>query len=85
MHRALHIQEILIHIFSFYSAGWGLLYHDANSYLVALARTCKTFKEPALDMIWAELSNLTPLVRCLPGTSWVESEGVSQLKFYIDI
>ena len=42
-----------------------------------------TFKEPALDMIWAELDNLTPLVRCLPTESW-ENEaghGVRRLRF----
>ena len=93
MHHALHIEEILVHIFSFCNtikrrrsprpARRELWY--ANGYLVTLAGTCKTFKEPALDMIWAELNDLTPLVRCLPATSWVESEGVSQLKFYIDV
>lgn len=31
-----------------------------------LARTCRTFKEPALDVLWSELVDLAPLVRCLP-------------------
>ena len=41
------------------------------------------FKEPALDMIWAELNDLTPLVRCLPDASWVELEGVRQSRSYM--
>ncbi|KAF8551995.1 hypothetical protein OG21DRAFT_1466340, partial [Imleria badia] len=85
MHHAFHIEEILINIFSFCHTfrirrpprgptrrqRW-----YANSDLAALARTCRTFKEPALDMIWAELNDLTPLVRCLLEASWIESEGV---------
>ncbi|KAH0826882.1 hypothetical protein J3R83DRAFT_4428 [Lanmaoa asiatica] len=31
-------------------------------------------------MIWAELNDLTPLVRCLPEESWIKSEGVYSLK-----
>ncbi|KAN0090753.1 hypothetical protein V8E55_004319, partial [Tylopilus felleus] len=34
----------------------------------ALARTCRTFKEPALDTLWSELSDLRPLARCLPNS-----------------
>ncbi|KAF8447203.1 hypothetical protein L210DRAFT_3390514 [Boletus edulis BED1] len=35
--------------------------------LPALARTCKAFRDPALDILWAELYSLAPLIRCLPG------------------
>ncbi|KAG2042316.1 hypothetical protein BDR03DRAFT_945032 [Suillus americanus] len=34
--------------------------------LAALARTCKTFKEPALDILWKRLDGLEPLILCLP-------------------
>ncbi|KAF8434373.1 hypothetical protein L210DRAFT_3410851, partial [Boletus edulis BED1] len=34
--------------------------------LAALVRTCRTFKEPALDVLWSELVDLTPLPRCIP-------------------
>ena len=92
MHQALQIEEILINIFSFCYVKRRLprrlarrqLWY-ANSRVAALARTCKTFKEPALDMIWAELDDLTPLVRCLSEASWVESEGVRRYELYIDV
>jgi hypothetical protein len=91
MLHALQIEEILLDIFSYcYTLvrrwpprttrrqRW-----YANVHLVALARTCKTFKEPALDMIWADLDDLTPLIRCLPETSWVELEGVRTFRSYL--
>lgn len=31
-----------------------------------LARTCKVFKEPALDILWSELGSLLPLIRLFP-------------------
>ncbi|KAI9567219.1 hypothetical protein HD554DRAFT_1008927 [Boletus coccyginus] len=87
MHHALHIEEILLSVFSYcYTNEYRLRSHSgylcryANADLAALARTCKRFKEPALDMIWAELNDLVPLVRCLPEASWVESEGVHSLQ-----
>ena len=91
MHHALYIEEILLSIFSYcYTivSRWPprptrRQRWYANVNLAALARTCRTFKEPALDMIWGELDDLTPLVRCLPETSWVELEGVRQFKFYM--
>ena len=59
MHRALFIREILFHICS-------ALDRDCKADLAALARTCQTFKEPALDVLWEHLSGLSPLARCLP-------------------
>ena len=81
MHHALHIEEILLNIFSYCHilvrrsrprrARFRVTRRYANVDLATLARTCMAFKEPALDMIWAELDDLTPLVRCLPKESWV--------------
>lgn len=34
--------------------------------LAALARTCRTFHDPALDILWYELSSLLPLLSTLP-------------------
>ncbi|KAG1866499.1 hypothetical protein DFJ58DRAFT_769481 [Suillus subalutaceus] len=34
--------------------------------LAALARTCRTFKEPALDILWKRLDGFEPLFLCLP-------------------
>ena len=88
MHRALYIEEILLNIFRHCYRGarrrkiWHSCY--ANVYLTTLARTCRAFKDPVLDMIWVELNDLTPLVRCLPRDSWVKvpgRPGVRQLWF----
>ncbi|KAG2120030.1 hypothetical protein DEU56DRAFT_747157 [Suillus clintonianus] len=38
--------------------------------LAALARTCRKFKEPALDMLWKQIDGFGPLISCFP-------EGVS--------
>ncbi|KAF8441724.1 hypothetical protein L210DRAFT_3644963 [Boletus edulis BED1] len=63
MHHALEIQEILLNVFSH------LPPDDAAPELASLARTCRAFKEPALDVLWEELRDLSPLTRCLPETS----------------
>ncbi|KAG1760306.1 hypothetical protein EDD22DRAFT_84460 [Suillus occidentalis] len=48
------------------------LVHDApadsmgNRTLLALALTCKSFSGPALDLLWQDLDNFSPLVKCLP-------------------
>ncbi|KAG1781067.1 hypothetical protein EV702DRAFT_1077473 [Suillus placidus] len=34
--------------------------------LAALASTCRTFQEPALDLLWADLYFPYPLIRCMP-------------------
>ncbi|OAX31738.1 hypothetical protein K503DRAFT_703255, partial [Rhizopogon vinicolor AM-OR11-026] len=36
------------------------------STIAALARTCRAFKEPALDVLWKNMDGLGPLVSCLP-------------------
>jgi hypothetical protein len=38
--------------------------------LLALAVTCKSFTEPALDLLWRELDLFSPLIRCLPPSLW---------------
>ncbi|KAF8551501.1 hypothetical protein OG21DRAFT_1486936 [Imleria badia] len=67
MHRAFFLEEILRVIF-------GCCYPErqpnrgyAAADLVALAGTCRFFKEPALDVLWTELKDEAPLARCLPG------------------
>lgn len=75
MHHALRLEEILLNIFAsgHYRTPGPINKQDNASHpttdLAALARTCRTFKEPALDVLWAELTNLSPLVRCLPEAS----------------
>lgn len=58
MHHALQIDEILLNIFARFCS-------EACA-LPALARTCRTFKEPALDLLWGKLHSLAPLAQCLP-------------------
>ncbi|KAG1748306.1 uncharacterized protein EDB91DRAFT_1245016 [Suillus paluster] len=41
-----------------------------NKTLLALALTCKSFTEPALDLLWQYLRGLAPLIRCLPQSLW---------------
>ena len=76
MHHALKIQEILHYIFTYCAPpilrdiGYHPLHRThANADLAALARTCRAFKEPALDILWKVLRDLSPLARCLPEAS----------------
>ena len=69
MHHALQIQEILQNIFDYCRR-----VHGATTDLPALARTCRTFKEPALDVLWEQLDDVSPIARCLPGTSHEENK-----------
>ncbi|KAF8548445.1 hypothetical protein OG21DRAFT_761611 [Imleria badia] len=69
MHHALHIQDILSNIFGhcFPTAPlWNRDRRRSTATLAVLARTCHEFKEPALDVLWSELIDLTPLPRCIP-------------------
>lgn len=57
MHLVLKIQEILALIFSNFSpTEFGEEQAQAaRAYLAAVARTCRSFKEPALDILWRAL------------------------------
>ncbi|KAG1783223.1 hypothetical protein EV702DRAFT_247715 [Suillus placidus] len=65
MHVCLLPTETLLGIFA-------TIYEDsttiscATSTLAALARTCRTFKEPALDILWQQLNGFEPLISCFP-------------------
>lgn len=68
MHVCLLPTEIISHIiFNTYGDHKGPAKHAT---LAALARTCRKFKEPALDSLWKDIDGFKPLVSCLP-------EGVS--------
>ncbi|KAF7305369.1 hypothetical protein HMN09_00789100 [Mycena chlorophos] len=58
MHRCLQIAEVLDNIFS-------LLPHPSDPTLARLARTCRAFSDPALDILWWRQETLTNLSRCL--------------------
>ncbi|EIW81772.1 hypothetical protein CONPUDRAFT_152676 [Coniophora puteana RWD-64-598 SS2] len=71
MHRVLNIAEILQNIFSClndgYTAQTGL---KGNPTLYSLARTCRVFKDPALDALWEHIVTLDPVVKCLGKDAW---------------
>ncbi|KDR80700.1 hypothetical protein GALMADRAFT_1100723 [Galerina marginata CBS 339.88] len=69
MHSALLIDEVLRQIFHFCSE------NNLHS-LVCAARSCKAWKDPALDFVWVRLSSLTPLLLLLPGFSITNNEFV---------
>ncbi|KAF8434544.1 hypothetical protein L210DRAFT_3553196 [Boletus edulis BED1] len=72
MHHALEIQEILCNIlfYCYQPKHW-----QYPATLAALARTCRTFKEPTLDLLWRDLDDSSPLARCLPEASHRLSTG----------
>ncbi|KAF9467018.1 hypothetical protein BDZ94DRAFT_1250325 [Collybia nuda] len=74
MHPCLQINEILTNIFestreleATEHPRFPLWPAKGSKNLAALARACKTFSEPALDLLWEFQPSLAPLVRCLPG------------------
>ena len=73
MHPALRLEEILLNIFGHCHSRTTINRQRPPrrgiADLAVLARTCRTFKEPALDVLWTELVNLSPLARCLPKAS----------------
>lgn len=56
MHRLFQIDEVLREIFIHLGA------HD----LIHLTRTCKAFKDPAIDTIWLNAGSIPALVKLLP-------------------
>ncbi|KAG1827992.1 hypothetical protein EV424DRAFT_576397 [Suillus variegatus] len=77
MHQALLVPEVLLEIFAYVntipSATWEtreIFGHripstQRTSTLAALARTCKFFHEPAMDLLWTEIHGLEPLLGCV--------------------
>ncbi|KIJ07274.1 hypothetical protein PAXINDRAFT_19529 [Paxillus involutus ATCC 200175] len=61
MHRCLQIREILLEVLE-------LVFASKNPYpdLVGLARTCRSFHGPALELLWREQPSLLRLVMCFP-------------------
>lgn len=76
MHKCLYVSEILRNICSKVRrlgefddstiALQGELF-EARRTLYHLASTCRTMKDPALDILWGDLDSLYPLLCCLPG------------------
>ncbi|KAG1733818.1 hypothetical protein EDB19DRAFT_2041102 [Suillus lakei] len=66
MHQALLVSEVLSEIFSHLDENLGQYPAVKEPSLEALARTCKTFHEPAMRLLWATLNGITPLLGCVP-------------------
>ncbi|KAG1894154.1 uncharacterized protein F5891DRAFT_1281745 [Suillus fuscotomentosus] len=58
MHQALLVPEVLLEIFAYVKTSTQKLF-------AALARTCKIFHEPAMDLLWTEIHGLEPLLGCV--------------------
>ncbi|KAJ7239891.1 hypothetical protein C8J57DRAFT_1727260 [Mycena rebaudengoi] len=73
MHRGLQILEIVELLCTELAGdlpryGAGPPEHQS---LAALARTCKTFRDPALDLLWSHQSNtMMNLLSCMPDDLW---------------
>jgi hypothetical protein len=62
--RALSINEVFTQILSFAMSGMERC--DGQRTVAAVAATCHDFTEPALDVLWAEQSSLSPLIKRIP-------------------
>ncbi|KAG1781629.1 hypothetical protein EV702DRAFT_1275777 [Suillus placidus] len=92
MHQALLIPEVLLGIFAHVNEHTDLvLTANSRRSLASLAKTCNSFHEPAMDLLWANIDDLEKLLGCVtrlhpmiycsdarPGSLW-SSEGVEPL------
>ncbi|OJA17506.1 hypothetical protein AZE42_11982 [Rhizopogon vesiculosus] len=65
MHISLLATEILLDIFATINDGFRVS-SRSRATIAALARTCRAFKEPALDTLWKNIDGFEPLISCLP-------------------
>ncbi|KII95061.1 hypothetical protein PLICRDRAFT_169754 [Plicaturopsis crispa FD-325 SS-3] len=74
MHNCLTVPEILAMIFDIVAGEPTFRRTLDGPYrdLAVLARTCKLFSAPALDLLWHTLSDISPLVRCMPTEVWTQ-------------
>ncbi|KAJ7466204.1 hypothetical protein B0H11DRAFT_59893 [Mycena galericulata] len=74
MHPSLHIPEIVSMICDELLNGAERLTHslnpDTSQSLAAMARTCKTFRDPALDLLWSSQDTVMNVLDCMPGDIW---------------
>ncbi|KAJ7654557.1 hypothetical protein DFH06DRAFT_993760 [Mycena polygramma] len=71
MHRCLNIPELVDLIFAELQCPYpnqALGHRD----FAALARSCRTFLDPALRLLWREQGTLSNLLKCLPSHLWRE-------------
>ena len=72
MHACLVINELVVHIMGFLMEGAapGSGRPHGSREIARLARTCKSFMDPALDLLWRTQGAVSPLVMCLPCELW---------------
>ncbi|KAI6006302.1 hypothetical protein F5J12DRAFT_913258 [Pisolithus orientalis] len=70
MHACLLVPDILYLIIGFLEGDGYRSSFISYKDVARLARTCKAFKDPALDALWRTQSSLSPLVMCLPSRFW---------------
>lgn len=72
VHKALAIDDILVHLFEQFPK-YG---HFGRATLSALARTCRSFTEPALNILWRDLRSQSfgPLLRLMPPGVLMETQ-----------
>lgn len=74
MHCSLCIPEIVSLIFyeTLDGAEQSLnhLNRDSAQTLAGLARTCKAFRDPALDLLWKSQYTVMNVLNCMPGDIW---------------
>ncbi|KAJ7635270.1 hypothetical protein FB45DRAFT_1057140 [Roridomyces roridus] len=71
MERTLHIPELLDIICAYLVPDKAHLLGRGRGDLAALARTCKTFHDPALDALWRIQFELAPALSLFPEDLWV--------------
>ncbi|KAJ7060471.1 hypothetical protein C8F01DRAFT_1142726 [Mycena amicta] len=72
MHHGLRIPELLDNIFSNFLDSKSYLKSNTAT-LACLARTCRIFMDPALDVLWSRQTTLNNILKCLPSECWEES------------
>jgi len=79
MHPCLGVDEVLRLL------ACELVASGANATAVSLARCCKGFADPVLDVLWEIQERLLPLLKSFPGDVWKVEAGrfVSLLKLSI--
>ncbi|KAG1799297.1 uncharacterized protein HD556DRAFT_1525223 [Suillus plorans] len=63
MHQALLVPEVLLEIFAYVNTIPSTETTSTQKSLAALARTCKIFHEPAMDLLWTEIHGGTKRVK----------------------
>ncbi|KAF7329277.1 hypothetical protein MKEN_00188600 [Mycena kentingensis (nom. inval.)] len=79
MHRLFLIDELMFRIFALILGSDWLLNllepYSGRRTVARLARTCKTFEQPALDVLWRFQRTLDNILKCLPPSVWEMRQG----------